>query len=78
MRAASDFGVTIAVPAVAGAFLGIWLDRKLGTAPWFTALALLTAFAITWKMIKQKAQQYGERYDEMIKNDPSGDHQTGR
>ena len=38
-------GLTMAVSVTAFAFLGIWLDERAGTKPWFTLLSVLFAMA---------------------------------
>ena len=38
-------GLTMAVSVTAFAYLGIWLDERAGTKPWFTLLSVLFALA---------------------------------
>ncbi len=64
-RIAADFGVTIAAPAVAAAFLGVWLDQKFGTRPWLLILCLVVAFALTGLWIVQKAKRYKALYEKI-------------
>ncbi len=68
MRIVGDFGATIAVPAIAGAILGVWLDRTFGTKPWFLILCLAAAFGLTGFIIQRKAKAYGKRFDELNKH----------
>jgi len=70
MRVMGDFGVTIAVPAVVAAFVGIWLDKKLETTPWFLILGLIAAFAATFLVIKKKAQLYSKQFEDLDKQPP--------
>jgi len=67
MRIVGDFGATIAVPAVLGAFVGIWLDKQFGTAPWLLVLALGLSFAFTAYMIQKKATEYGKKFEDLNK-----------
>ncbi len=67
MRIVSDFGATIAAPAVAGAFAGIWLDKRFGTAPWLLILSLCMSFALTAYMIQKKARAYGKKFEDLNK-----------
>lgn len=62
MKISADFGATLAIPAVGAAFLGKWLDIKLGTNPWMMALCLVIAFTLTGFIVVRKAQVYGRLY----------------
>jgi len=68
MRAMSDFGVSIAVPAVVAAFLGIWLDRKFGTTPWLMFIGLAAAFSSTYFVVRIKAKEYAKKFEELNEN----------
>ena len=37
----STVGLTMVFATVIGLFIGLWLDAKFGTSPWFTGLFLL-------------------------------------
>ncbi len=37
----SEIGLVIAVPMVASGFIGRWIDKQLGMAPWMTLLLLV-------------------------------------
>ena len=67
MRIIGDFGVSMAVPAVIAAFVGIWLDRKLGTTPWFMIIGLVAAFTSTYLVIKKKAVHYAKLFEDIGK-----------
>jgi len=67
MRIVGDFGATIAVPAVVGAFAGIWLDKRFGTAPWLLIVTLGLSFALTAHMIQKKAKMYGQKFEDLNK-----------
>jgi len=42
-----QLGFIIVVPIAGFLFLGLWIDRKLDTAPLFLILGLITALAVT-------------------------------
>ena len=65
MRIVADFGATIAVPAIVAVFLGVWIDRKLGTVPWGMMLCLIAAFCLTGWIISRKAKMYGEQFEKL-------------
>ena len=65
LRIASDFGVTIAVPAVLAAWAGVRLDEKFGTRPWWLIICLLVAFALTGLWIVKKAKRYKKLYEKI-------------
>src|SRR2546423_14230970 len=57
-------GVQFAVVLVAFSFLGIWIDRQLGTSPWFTIIMVFVGaaggfFSMYRKLMK--GQRLGER-----------------
>ena len=63
LRIAGDFGVSIAVPALLGAYVGQKLDERFGTEPWLFALCLVIAFTLTALYIVRKATYYAKLYD---------------
>ncbi len=65
LRIMGDFGATIAVPAVLGALIGTWLDEKYQKYPLFTVVCLIVAFLATIKIIRKKAQRYGDEYNKL-------------
>ena len=65
MSIMGDFGITIAVPAVIGTFLGVWLDKKFHSTPWLLILCLLLAFVFTAIIINRKAKKYGKEFDDL-------------
>lgn len=67
MRIVGDFSVSIAVPAVVAAFVGIWFDRKFGTTPWLMIIGLVAAFSSTYLVIKKKATDYAKQFDDIGK-----------
>ncbi len=49
-----ELGYTIAVPLVALALLGRFLDKKLGTAPWLLLLGILISIVVSsWAVYKK-------------------------
>ncbi|MFA6285353.1 MAG: AtpZ/AtpI family protein [Parcubacteria group bacterium] len=49
-----ELGYTIAVPLVALALLGRFLDKKLGTAPWLLLFGILISIAVSsWAVYKK-------------------------
>lgn len=69
MRIIGDFSVSIAVPAVVAAFVGIWLDRKLGTTPWLMIIGLIAALSSTYLVIKKKANDYAKQFEKIGRED---------
>jgi F0F1-type ATP synthase assembly protein I len=67
LRIAGDFGVVIALPAIAGGFLGVFIDKKFGTTPWGLIIILLLAFIFTAYIVFKKAIKYGKQYEEINK-----------
>ena len=64
-RIFGDFGVTIAIPAVAAALAGKWLDERYDTSPRYLVLLLILAFVFTAILIRRKAKQYGDEYQKL-------------
>ncbi|MBU0614444.1 AtpZ/AtpI family protein [Patescibacteria group bacterium] len=61
-KAAADLGVSIAVPAVAGAYLGKYLDDIWGTKPIMFAIMLIVAFLLTSIYVIRKVYYYADLY----------------
>jgi len=49
-----ELGYTIAVPLVALALGGRFLDKKLGTAPWLLLLGILVSIAVSSWLVYKK------------------------
>ncbi len=49
-----DFGVIVAVPLVAFALLGSWLDRRYGTEPWIFLGGVVVSIVITSALVVMK------------------------
>ena len=62
LRIAADFGVSIAVPAIAAAFAGMRLDERYNTEPWLLVACLVGAFALTAVWLVKKAKKYQKLY----------------
>ena len=63
LRIFCDFGVSIAVPAVVAALVGVRLDRKWDTEPLMLVLLLMMAFLSTGVWIFKKAKTYKRLYE---------------
>ena len=49
-----ELGYTIAVPIVALALLGRYLDKKMGTSPWILLFGILLSIAVSsWAIYKK-------------------------
>ena len=54
-----ELGFIIALPLLAFAFAGKWLDQRLHTnTPWFTLLGIILAIAATTVWLTKKLKQY--------------------
>lgn len=53
-----ELGFIIALPLVAMALAGKWLDGKLGTEPWLTVAGILLAIVATTIWISKKLKVY--------------------
>lgn len=50
----AGIGVQFAVTIVIFAFAGIWLDKRLGTSPWFVLIMVLGGGALGfWSMVRK-------------------------
>ena len=66
MKIFADFSGTIAVPAVAGALFGQWLDQKYGTHPCYIIIFLTFALLSTGVIVWKKAKKYRNAYEAII------------
>ncbi|PIX61868.1 hypothetical protein CO057_02500 [Candidatus Uhrbacteria bacterium CG_4_9_14_0_2_um_filter_41_50] len=64
VKAAGDFGVTIAIPALIAAYLGKRLDIHFGTSPWLLVLGFTIAFVLTAIFAVRKAKRYAKLYEQ--------------
>mgnify|MGYP001209280991 FL=1 len=55
---ASSIGISMALAIFGCFFLGTWLDRKLGTEPYFTLLFLLIGIAAGFRNIYVLMKRY--------------------
>lgn len=53
-------GFTIVAATFAGFAVGLWIDKRLGTSPWFMILLLLAGFAAALINVYFKARQNGK------------------
>jgi F0F1-type ATP synthase assembly protein I len=59
LNLASELGFIIALPLVAFALGGKWLDHKMhNTTPWFTLLGIVLAITSTTVWITKKLKKY--------------------
>jgi ATP synthase protein I len=58
MAYASSIGISMALAIFGCFFLGTWLDRKLGTKPYFTLLFLLIGIAAGFRNIYVLMKRY--------------------
>jgi ATP synthase protein I len=58
MAYASSIGISMALAIFGCFFLGTWLDRKLGTEPYFTLLFLLIGIAAGFRNIYVLVKRY--------------------
>ncbi len=65
LRIVSDFGVTIALPVVALAYAGRWLDTRYGTRPWLLIAGFVLAALISGRMIYKKAKKLGKEFQDL-------------
>ncbi len=67
MLEASSIGLVFVFSIVIGALMGVWLDKKLGTAPYITLAFIILGFISgvknAWYFIKKsmKAQEEAEK-----------------
>ncbi len=51
-------GMEIAVSVLAGFFLGLWLDKKLGTTPWLMIAGALSGICVgLYQLVKVAARR---------------------
>lgn len=66
LRIIGDFGVSLAVPAVAAGWLGTKLDASWGTKPYALFACLAFAFGVSALIIRKKAIAYGADYQKLV------------
>ncbi len=66
LRIVGDFGVTIAAPAVAAAWIGSRLDAAWGTKPFTLFVCLAFTFGVSALIIRKKAIAYGTEYQNLV------------
>lgn len=65
LKIVGDFGAAIAVPVVALALLGKYLDQRWQTAPWFLVTGFVLALLTSARIIYRKAKKYGQEYQKL-------------
>ncbi|WP_366923705.1 AtpZ/AtpI family protein [Metallumcola ferriviriculae] len=48
---ALSFGITMALSIFLGLYGGSWLDKRLGTSPWFLLTGILLGVAVSFKAL---------------------------
>ncbi|MBI5345007.1 MAG: AtpZ/AtpI family protein [Deltaproteobacteria bacterium] len=56
----ASMGTTLVAATFVGLAIGIYLDRHLGTSPWFTVIFLLLGIAAGFKQIYDIGKKYGD------------------
>lgn len=64
-RIMGEFGASIAVPAVLGAWIGKSLDAKYGSGSTWLILTLAVSFILTAAHLTRRAKAYGKEYEEL-------------
>lgn len=67
LRIMGEFIYVIAVPIVLLAFLGKWVDSKIGTSPKFMILGFFVAAFISGWIIWRRAKELGKEYQDLDK-----------
>jgi ATP synthase protein I len=60
----STVGLTMVFATVIGLFVGLWLDGKLGTTPWMTALFLLLGIIAGFRNLFVHVKKSQDELDE--------------
>jgi F0F1-type ATP synthase assembly protein I len=56
----AGIGIQFALTIVVFAFLGIWLDRRLGTSPWLVIVMVFGGAALGfWSMVRRAGPKAG-------------------
>ena len=65
LKIVGDFGAAIAIPVVALALFGKYLDQRWQTGHWFLALGFMLAIITSARIIYRKAKKYGQEYQKL-------------
>jgi ATP synthase protein I len=57
-------GIEVAVAIVIGTFGGQWVDRRFGTAPWFTIIGFVAGVGAAIKALVRVTREYRKRLQE--------------
>ncbi|MEK7165186.1 MAG: AtpZ/AtpI family protein [Patescibacteria group bacterium] len=58
---ASEVGFSIALPIVAGAFLGLWLDKKIGTQPIMTLIGIMLGVLLSAAKLMGLVREFSKK-----------------
>lgn len=56
-----EIGISIALPTVAFALGGRWLDKRLGTSPWFLIIGLFLSLTIVGFIVIKKGREIAKK-----------------
>ncbi|MCH8049728.1 AtpZ/AtpI family protein [Patescibacteria group bacterium] len=62
-RIAGDLAITIVIPALIAAYVGVKIDERLDSSPWALVIALVIAFLLTAYIVVKKARYYQKLYE---------------
>lgn len=65
----STVGLTMVFATMIGLFLGLWLDKLLGTAPWMAALFLLIGIFAGFHNLFMHVKKIQQDLDEQSKDE---------
>jgi F0F1-type ATP synthase assembly protein I len=60
-----DLLFALVIPTVFFGFGGGWLDKRLGTAPFFTVIGIVLALAVAAILVYRKARRLGELMEDV-------------
>lgn len=65
----STVGLTMVFATMIGLFLGLWLDKMLGTSPWMAALFLLIGIFAGFRNLFMHVKKSQQDLDEQSKDE---------
>lgn len=74
MAYASSIGIGMVLAVFGGLFVGNWLDKKMGTTPFFTFLLLLVGVAAGFRSLYNLIRQYFKDEKAVIRSIKSEPH----
>ncbi len=69
----STVGISMVIATVIGLFIGIWLDKRLGTTPWLTGIFLLVGIIAGFRNLFYYVKRSQEELNEDGKKKGSHD-----